>query len=304
MREHSLLSNIGPCSLILAIAGCGGAIGSGVSVGKGGQQRAVHAPAGPQGGEACALKDALAAEQGPEKPIDTKCEKELKADRVWNGALHALAAYGDTLGTVAGGAGSETSGQIEAAAAGAPADAADAADGPEKAARDASAALLEQLAKKEDKDDPADLIKRAAPHVKAICDGLPAYLDAQATSIGEALKEAEKKRISPNDRRCGTLDNRSICVGDTAVDRAVYASTYGRLTRLEHSHRRARDGVAGFCAAHVKLEEAANKGTLEDDATVTAIAEAVKSARGAAPAAAAPAADAKPAADPKAAPKK
>ena len=286
------------------VVGCGGAVGSGVSVGKIGQQLSVHAQAVPQGGEACALKDGLGQQQGAEKPIDTKCEKELKTDRVWNGALLALAAYGDTLGTVAAGAGSDTSGQIEAAAAGAPPDAADAADGPEKAARDATAALLDQLAKKESKDDPADLIKRAAPHVKAICDGLPAYLDAQATGIGDALKEAEKKRISPNDRRCGTLDNRSICVGDTAVDRAVYASTYGRLTRLEHSHRRARDEVAGFCAAHLKLEEAAKNGTLEDDATVTAIAEAVKSARGAAPAAAAPAADAKPAADPKAAPKK
>ncbi len=303
MSEHTVLPIIGSGSLILILAGCGGAVGSGVAVGKVGRQLSTHALAVPQGGEVCALKDALAAQQGGEKdkPFETKCEKELKADRVYGGALMALAAYGETLETVAAGGGGETTGQIEAASAGAPPDASDAADGPEKAARDATAALLEELAKKEKKDDLGDVVTRAAPHVKAICDALPPYLDAQATGIGDALREAEKKRLSPADRRCGTLDNRSICVGDTAVDKVVYASTYGRLTKLEQSHRRARDGALGFCAAHVKLEEAAKNGSLEDDETVTAIAEAVKSARGAA----APAAPAAPAASaPAPAPKK
>ncbi len=276
---------------MLVLAGCGGAVGSGVAVGKVGQQLSSHAHAGPQGSEVCALKDALAPKQGAEKdkPIEEKCDKELKADRVWNGSIHALSAYGDTLMAVSFGAGSEVVGQIESASAGAPPDAADAADGPEKAARDGAAALLDMLAKKEKKDDLGELVTRAGPHVKAICDGLPGYLDAQATGITDALKEAEKKRASPADRRCAAVEgSKPICVGDSPVDRVVYASTYGRLTKLKEAHTRARDGVAGFCAAHVKLEEAAKNGTLKDDETVTAIAEAVKSARGASAASAPP----------------
>ena len=75
-------------------------------------------------------------------------------------------------------------------------------------------------------------------------------------------------------------------------DRVVYASTFGHLAMLESNQAEARDAVNGFCAAHLKLEEAAAAGNLSKDATHSAVVDAIRSARGAS--AAAPKEPAKP----------
>src|SRR5437899_3337290 len=73
----------------------------------------------------------------------------------------------------------------------------------------------------------------AAPHVKVVCDGLEAYLGAQAKGFEEVQKDIEKKRIARTERRCTMLDTRTVCVSDSGLDRVVYANAFGQLTALE-----------------------------------------------------------------------
>src|SRR4030095_10388782 len=104
------------------------------------------------------------------------------------------------------------------------------------------------------------------------------YREAQEKSLGDLQKEAEKKRMSKSDRRCGSIDNKSICVNDSTVDRLLYGDAYAQLVIMEANHREAHGDAAGFCAAHKKLEEAAAKGDLKSDATYAAVIDAVKTA--------------------------
>ena len=67
------------------------------------------------------------------------------------------------------------------------------------------------------------------------------------------------------------------------VDRMVYASAFGQIATLESAHLEAHDAVAGFCAAHLKLEAAATAGTLSKDQTYADVVEAVKSVHRAQP---------------------
>jgi len=264
---------------VVMSSGCGGAVAPAVAVGKVGENLHGRAQVAPHGGEVCLLQEALSDKpQSGERPMSDACAKAFKSDRLWRGALLVLGAYGETLETIAEGDGEETTGQLEAALTG--------ISGPgwiqaeETAAADAVGQLAAQMSANAPKDKLEKFIQDAAPHVKTICDGLGAYLDAQAKGLTDVEKEAEKKRTSKTDRRCGSIDNKSVCVSDSALDRLVYGNAYGQVAIMAANHADARDDVAGFCAAHKKLEEAAASGTLGKDETYAGIVDAIKSARG------------------------
>jgi hypothetical protein len=263
------------------VTACGGAAGSGVVVGKVGEKLDGRAQAVPHGGEVCLMQEALSDKPpASDKPMSEACTKAFKNDQLWRRAMVVLGAYGETLETVAQGDGDEMSGQVEAALAGVSGPDWIQVDASEKPAADAVAQLASHMGASAPKDDLDKFVKDAAPHVTTVCDGLNAYLGAQAKSLGELHADAEKKRSSKSDRRCGQIEGKNFCVGDSALDRVAYSSTYGQLIFMEANHADARDDVAGFCAAHKKLEEAATNGTIGKDETYAAIVEAIKSARG------------------------
>lgn len=286
--------------LAVSAIGCAGAVTSGSAVGRIGQDLSGHAHQVPRGGDVCAAKEGLAAQPGgPEKPIGETCAKPATSDALWRRSLGVLAAYGQTLDAIAQGGDGAAAGQVQAARTGIQGEDWIQVDEPgEVAARKAAAQLVTQLQTKEGKDDLEKTIGDAAPHVRTICDGLVPYLEAQATALGEIPRELEKKRANRSDRRCTTLDGKSVCVSDSASDRVVQAIVMGQLIGLESAHLDARDAVAGFCAAHGKLAEAAGAGALGDEKTDGAIADAVRSARKPRAAAPPPAAPAPPAAEP------
>jgi len=274
---RSCLGILGAATLAIATAACGGPVASGVAVGKVGHGLSGRAAMVPQGAEVCAMQEALSAPIGSEKPIGEGCTKSMKNDLLWRRSLVVLGAYGQTLESIAGG-NADTSGRLEAASTGVRgADWIDVDGGPEQAARGAVAQLVNLMAN--GKGDLGGTVKDAAPHVKTLCDGLTAYLEAQAKGFADVQKDAEKKRAMRGDRRCGTLGGQSVCVGESPVDRMVYANIYGQAALLEQSHLDARDNVAGFCAAHRKAEEAAADGRLGKDQTFADIVEAVKAAQ-------------------------
>jgi hypothetical protein len=149
----------------------------------------------------------------------------------------------------------------------------------EQAARTAVVNLVTQLSTNPSKGDLAGAVKAAAPSVKTLCDGLTSYLETQAHSLADIEKDAEKRRAVRTERRCGALDTRPVCVGDSMVDRMVYASVFGQIATLESSHLEAHDAVAGFCAAHLKLEAAAAAGSLGKEQTYLDVVAAVKSVK-------------------------
>lgn len=272
---------VGGLALALLMPACGGAAASGVAVGKVGRGLAGHAQAVPEGGEVCSVQEALAAPPSAvEKPTSEACLKAQKSDQLWRRSMIVLAAYGDTLETLASDASTDTTGQLEAAQTGVNGvDWIDVEDGPEKAARTAVGQLVEQMRTNASEGDLEKAVQDAAPHVNVVCDGLVPYLDAQARGFSDLQKDAEKKRLSRSDRRCGSLDTRSICVSESTADHLVYANAMGNLAALERSHVEAREAVAGFCAAHKKLAAAAADGRLSDSETYTEVVDAVKSSR-------------------------
>jgi hypothetical protein len=273
-------------ALALLTPACGGAVTSGVAVGKVAQGLAAQAHAAPQGAEVCALQESLAAPSpgGAENPTSESCAKAAKSDQLWHRALLVLAGYGETLETMASGSGNDTTGQLEAAQTGVRGgDWVDVDSAPEQAARTAVNNLVTQMSTNPSKSDLAGAVKAAAPSVKTLCDGLGSYLETQAHSLADIEKDAEKRRAARTERRCGALDTRPVCVGDSMVDRVVYAQLFGQIAALESSHLEAHDAVASFCAAHVKLEAAAAAGTLSKDQTYLDVVEAVKSVRRAQP---------------------
>lgn len=271
----------GGLALALLGAACGGAVNSGVAVGKVGDNVASHTDAAPQGAEVCAVKEAMEANPrgGAEKAAwSEECTKARKRDQLWRRAMIVLAAHGDTLESLAVGE-EDNPGHLEGALTSVKGkDWIDVED-EDKPARDAVAQLVDQMSKHNSDTDLEQAVKDAAPHVNKICDGLKRYLEEQATSLGELQKEIEKKRAMPNEKRCGSTNGQTLCVNDTSTDRVIYANAAAQLAVLENTHADARDDVAGFCAAHKKLEDAAKNGSLDDDATYTAVVQAVKSAR-------------------------
>jgi hypothetical protein len=273
-------------SLAIGAAACGGAVQSGVAVGKVGHGLSEHARIVPQAAEVCGLQEAM---NNPDKPIGESCAKQAKNDRLWRGAMTALAAYGETLESIASGSGAEGAGQIEAARTGIRGnDWIEVEGANEQAARDATAALMGKLDQNSGKGDLERLVKEAAPHVKTICEGLSAYLETQTKAFGDLGKDAEKKRAAKQDRRCGSVDSRTVCVSESVVDRMLYGKVFSQAQLLEADHAQARDAVHGFCAAHAKAEEAAKKGDLGSSRTYTEILEAVRGAKKGAPEAAPP----------------
>jgi len=294
-RTHEVLG----FTVAVLLVSCGGATASGVAVGKVGQGLSAQARGVPQGAGVCSLKEAMAAQPGAEKPASESqtCTRLAKSDKLYHRAIVVLGAHGQTLEEIASGNGGDHAGKLEAAQTGVSGpNWIDVDDGQEKATREAVAQLVNQMSTSSAKGDLEKAIKDAAPHVKTICDALKPYLDAQSKAFGEIQQELEKKRVARTDRRCTTIDSRPICLPDTSTDRVVYTQTVADLAALESSHADARDAVAAFCAAHLKLEGAAAKGQASDDATYGEIVEAVKSSQNAPPAA--PAATAQPAAPP------
>lgn len=274
-------------ALALSLPACGGAVTSGVAVGKVGSSLQVHARSAPQGAEVCALQEALAAPQGgSDKQLSDTCGKALKSDKLWRKALVVLAAHGSTLETLASGGNTDNAGALEAASTGVrEKNWVDVDSGAEQAARDAVYQLVKQMEDRTSGGDLGKAVKDAGPHVKTICDGLGSYLEGQVKSLGDIQKDAEKKHASRSDRRCAQLDSRSVCVGESVIDRYVYANLFGQIAQMEGNHQETRETVGGFCAAHRKLEEAANDGRLSKDKTYAEVVDAVKASQKAQPAA-------------------
>lgn len=270
-------------AMTMLMVACGGATTSGLAVGKLGDGVGAHAQTAPQGAELCAVEKALAAKPSViGKPVGEDCSDALKRDRLWRGAMRTLSAYSGTLEALASGDGDESAGKLQAARTGVTDS--DWIDAPDTEARDAVAKLVEVMKSDAAKDDLEKTVTAAAPHVKTICDGLLAYSSEQATKATKMFSEVEAQRGSQTDRRCGALDNRSICVNESLVDRVTYGHLYAQLALLESNHRAARDAVSAFCAAHGELESAAADGKLDDEATRAAIVKAVQSSHGSAPA--------------------
>src|SRR4051812_2661823 len=162
-------------ALALVTSACGGALTSGVAVGKVGHGLSTHADAGPPGGRACTVHEALTAPAGaPEKPTSDACLKAQRNDRLWQRSLVVLAAYGDTLESMASGV--ETAGRLEAAQTGVSAASLPEVDGaPEQAAKGAIVQLVDQMNANASKGDVAKTVQEAGPRVKTICDGLIPY---------------------------------------------------------------------------------------------------------------------------------
>jgi hypothetical protein len=278
-------------ALTLVGAGCGGAVQSGVAVGRVGRGLGAHARTAPQGAEVCALQESLSALPGTEKPMSEACGKAARSDLLWRRSMAVLSAYGQTLETLASGSNGDSAGKLEAALSGVTgADSMPADGAAEQAARDGSAALVQQMSTASAGGDLSRAIKDAAPHVKAICEGLTAYLEATAKGFADVEKEAEKKRASRGDRRCGSVSGANVCVGESPIDRMVYGTVFAQAGLQESTHLETRDAVAGFCAAHRKAEQAAADGNLGKDKTYADIVDAVKGVQRA------PASDAKPSA--------
>ncbi len=265
-------------ALAVLIPSCASTSNSGVAVASIGRGLSAHTDSVPQGAEACALQEAIAHTPGtPDKPLSETCAKAVNSDLLWRRAMVVLAAYSQKLEAVAAGAKPETSGQLEAALTGVKGnDWIDAEPGQEQSARDAVAALVNQMATKSEKADLDKTIKDAAPHVKTVCTGLNSYLDEQVKKFEEIGTDLGKKRAAKSDRRCTTIDTRPVCVSESVLDRVVYALSFGDLARQQANHLDARDNVAMFCAAHAKLEAAAGTGTTGKDETYVTIVDAVK----------------------------
>lgn len=296
------------CSAALLSAGCAShAVRSGAAVGAVGRGLSIHARAVPQGAQACALSDALASSTPgtPDKPLSDTCAKTLNADLLWRRAMLVLAAYSTKLEALANGGNPASSGQVEGLLTGVRGeDWIDAEPGPEQDARAAVAKLASQMTSPDEKADFDKTVKDAAPQVKTICSGLTAYLEEQAKKFADVRDEIAKKRAAKSDRRCATLDSRTICVSESVIDRIVYADAYGGLSIQEQNHLDARDDVASFCAAHAKLETAAGSGDTNKDETYAGVIDAVKGVSRAQPRRGAPAAGSSSAAPGKAPEKK
>jgi len=250
---------------------------SGAAVARIGTQLSAQSYAVPQGAKICGFQEALSAQPGTDKPVASACGKAVMADHVWRRAMLGLAAYSSKLESLAHGADRETAGKLEAAMSGVnDANWIQVEGAQEQAARDAIAQLFTQLKTNTSKGDLAQTVKESAPQVKVLCDGLSAYLDTQVKAISDIQADVEKKKAARGDRRCGTVDNKSVCVGESFLDRMVYGNLFGDLTSIENSHLDARDNVATFCAAHRKLEDAAANNRLSNSKTYQEIIDAVQ----------------------------
>jgi hypothetical protein len=280
LRDLSGPLGLGSLAWMLTFSACANtAVMPGVAVGRIGQGLSTRAQTVPQAAEVCALEEALRAPTpGVEKPLSEVCKQPMQSDRLWRRSLVVLAAHADKIEAVASGAKPETAGQLEAALTGVSgSDWTEAEGAQEQAARDAAAQLVSQMGTPMPKADLGKTVQDAAPQVKTLCQGLDAFFDAGVKSLANMRTEVEKKRATHANRRCAMVDNRTICVSESVVDRMAYAMALVRVESLQTSYLGARDDVAMFCAAHRKLEEVSASGQLGKDATYGQIVEAVRS---------------------------
>lgn len=266
----------------LASAGCASSpVVSGLAVGQLGDNLGEQAQDVPQGGVVCAYQEALAppSPSGTDKQLSDACKKATNSEAIWKKSMQVLGAYSAKLEAIASGEGAEQAGKVDGAVVGVTDATWGSPDGAaETSARDAIVQLSTQLKQNPTKGDLGDTIKQAAPHVKTLCDGLGSYLDAQIKAAGEAQTEIEKRRGTHNDRRCASMDGKNVCVQESVLDRMTYAGSYGDLSFISANHANARDTLSEFCAAHAKLEEAANSGNLKSDKTYQDILDAIANA--------------------------
>jgi hypothetical protein len=221
------------------------------------------------------MKEGL--EAAGDKPISDTCSKAFNSDQLWRRSMIVLAAYSQRLDALASGEKPETAGRLEATLTGIRGeDWISVETSEEQAARSAAAKLVTQMGAQDEKADLDKTVADAAPHVKTLCDGLASYLDGAAKTFGEVRASFEKKRAAKTDRRCVTMDTRTVCTNESAADRLLLAGLFGGLALRESNHLDARDDVASFCAAHSKLETAAAAGDTNKDETYTGIVDAVK----------------------------
>jgi hypothetical protein len=285
-RVRKSLNNLWPaasCTLGLALvtAACGGGtIRSGAAVGTIGRGLQAHAHSVPRGAHVCALRAAVdvpAFSHEKPKPMSETCGNDLRSDALWQRAIVVLSAHAAKLDAVASDTDSKTAGQLEAALTGVGGgDSIEVQGASETAARDAITQLVSQMNTQAPKRDLGQLVQDAAAPVKTLCDGLGAYFDAQIQALGELQAQIEEKQASRANRRCGTLDKRTICVSNSTADYLVYANTFGQVAALQSSHLEGRVAIARFCAAHAKLEEAAANGQVSAEQTYGQIIEAVR----------------------------
>ncbi len=266
---------------LLGVLGCGQqALTSGVAVGKMGNNLSSHAQDVPRGATVCMMKETMEAPPvPPDKAVSKECAEAGARDLLWQRAILALAAHADKMAALSSGAKPQTAGQLQAALTRVNGNAwVNVQGSSDQAARDAVTQLVTQVDTGSDRVDMDKLVKDAAPPVKTLCDGLGPYLDTQLEALVQIQRQLEKKRSAFAGRRCGMLDNRNVCVNESVLDRLGFASTFAQIAELETSHLEARDALNAFCAAHLKLEEAAQKGELDKDQTYLNVVEAVRSA--------------------------
>jgi len=268
------------CLIAPVLVGCGSSTAtSGVAIGKVGRGLSTSAQTVPQGAEVCVLQDALAAPApGPaEKPPGETCAKAIKSDQIWRRAMVVLGAHADRLGTLGSGAKPENTGQLESALTGVRGEWGEPNDAQEQAARDAVTQLANQMGASDSKTDLTKAVKDAAPQVKTLCEGLAQYLDKQVQALVEIETEVEKRRTGHKGTRCGKVGEQALCVSESYLDRVSYANVYTRAAAGADNHAQAKDTLAGFCAVHQKLADAAAKGNVDKDETTRDVVATVKS---------------------------
>ncbi len=256
-------------------------MGTGAAAGTVGRDLADRTGEVPRGAEVCAMKKALAAPApGADRPLRETCADAATSEELWRRAMIVLGAYAGRLEAVADGADPTSAGQLAAARTGVTGPSwIDVEDPAEVEARAAVAKLVELLDRDEQKSDLDEMVKAATPHVEALCEGMDPYFDAQLSALVEIRRDVEKRQTTRSDRRCGMVDNRSFCVGESAQDRLDQGAVYGELVALLRGYVEAKNSLARFCAAHVKLAEAAEAGRMKQRDTTAALIEAVKAAK-------------------------
>lgn len=275
-----LLHVLSLCATLGLPTGCArGAVKPGNAVGKIGSGLAVHANAVPQGGEACMMNEALepAAPGTAAAAISDPCQNAFTSDQLWRRSMLVLAAYAARLDGLASGVDEERAGKLEAIMTGVEGESWVGAETPdEKAARTAAGKLVEQIAAADAETDLDKTVSDASGYVTTLCTGLERRLGETAAAFAEVRNAFADAREKRTDRRCGTLDKRSVCVSESMTDRLVHSSLFGDLSLGEARHLAARDDVATFCAAHAKLAEAVANGNADKDETYTQVIEAAR----------------------------
>lgn len=261
---------------------CGkAAVGTGAAAGTVGRDLAGSATEVPRGAEVCAMQKALAAPTpGAEKPLRETCEDAATSEELWRRAMIVLGAYTARLEAMTAGADATSSGQLAAARTGVTGPTWIEVDDPaEVEARAAVAKLVELLERDEQKQDLDDTVKAAAPYVQTLCEGMDPYFDAQLGALAEIRRDVEKRQTNRSDRRCGMVDNRSFCVGESAQDRLDQGAIYGQVAALSRGYVDAKNALSRLCAAHAELAEAAENGRVKQRDTTAAMVDAVKGAK-------------------------